>query len=298
MIERRHYVRLYLPLRLEYKVLRIKGLKKDTLIYNIGAGGICMYAPENFKDKEELSLDIFLPDGLGNLCAQAEVVWTKTIDDKPLVGLKFTNLSSFDRSRIISFVNLEKQKEEAFVLKNTNQIVFFKETELKDKTEIMNLLLSNINRIEQDLRFIDKNIDLPDTGRIDILCLDSYGALVIVEISTEENENILVMALKHYDWILRHIEILNKIYRVGINQNLKPRLILIAPHFSEAFKRLIGSVAPIINIMILEYNCIESHENRGLFLKKVAKLAKDGTFLKDFTPHDKEEPSTEKPELL
>ena len=298
MLERRRYVRICLPIRAEYKPLEIKAAKKDTILRDIGAGGVCLYSDEGLGANRALSLDIFFPDGLGSLSAQAKIAWARQEDEKNLVGLEFTNISSFDRSRIISFVNIEKQKEKSFLIKPTSQIVFFKETEIKDKAEVLNLLLTNIDKVQPDLRVVDKNIDLTDEVKLDILCVDSYGALVLTELFAEENEFILVHALKHYDWVMRHADILCKIYRLKINSNLRPRVILIAPRFSEPFKRLIESISTMIDILILEYVCIESKESKGIFLKKATQTAVDAISPKDLTPHDKEdEKPTDKPQL-
>ncbi|MDD5045018.1 MAG: PilZ domain-containing protein [Candidatus Omnitrophica bacterium] len=299
MLERRRYVRLYLPIRVEYKPLAIKNLKKSTIVRDIGGGGICLFVDSVPKEKAEASLDIYFPDGLGVLSAQGRIAWVKQEDAKVLAGVKFTNISSFDRSRIISFINSEKQRERPCVIAQTNQVVFFKETELKDKGEILELLLPNIDKVDPGLRVVDKNIDLSNSLKLDVLCLDSYGALVLIEILTEENESILVDALKHYDWAMRHMDILAKIYRLKINLNLRPRIVLMAPHFSDPFKHLVDSIATTVNILILEYVCIESRESKGIFLKKAVKPAKDIILPKDLTPHDKEEPtSTDKPDFL
>ena len=300
MLERREYVRLYLPIRVEYKPLQEKGLKHNTIINNIGGGGVCLYGDDNLDEKSELSLDIYFPDGLGSLSAQGHITWMKKLEDGAMAGIKFSNISSFDRSRIISFINMEMQQERTHVIRETSQIVFFKETALKDKHEILELLLANLDKIEPDLRVVDKQIDLPDSGKLDVLCVDSFGALSIIQVLIEEDENVLVRALKHYDWVLRHMDVLGKIYRFKFNHNLRPRVILIAPHFSDPFKRLIESVSTMVNIAIFEYACLESKESKGIFLKKAAKNPKDAIISKDFTRDEKkqEQSPTDKPQLF
>ncbi|MCM8779996.1 MAG: PilZ domain-containing protein [Candidatus Omnitrophica bacterium] len=300
MLERREYVRLYLPIRVEYKPLQEKGLKQNTIINNIGGGGVCLYGDDNLNEKCDLSLDIYFPDGLGSLSAQGRIIWVKNLEEGTMAGIKFTNISSFDRSRIVSFINMEMQQERTHIIKETSQIVFFKETAVKNKHEILEILLANLEKIESDLRVIDKNIDLPDSGKLDVLCIDSFGALSIIQLLIEEDENVLVRALKHYDWVLRHMDVLGKIYRFKFNHNLRPRVILIAPHFSDPFKRLIESVSAMVNIAIFEYACLESKDSKGIFLKKALKNSKSAITSKDFMRDDKkqEQSPTDGPKLF
>lgn len=271
MEEKRKYVRLNLPLKAKYRHPGQREEQKESAVRDISAGGLSIFTAEMLEQRKEICLDICFPDDLGNIYCFGEVVWIKERDKGALIGLGFTHLSSFDRSRIISFINSEKLKEQTGFCENLGQLIFFKETEAIDKPEIMSMLINNAQKLEQGLKFIDKNIDFAEAGTLDILGIDSRDTIVLIELLLEESEYMLITALKHFEWVLRHAAILGKVYRLNINLAKKPRIILISPHFSDSFKHLAETIGPV-RMELLEFSCIESRESKGIFLKKTDKL--------------------------
>jgi len=268
MQEKREFVRINLPLKLKYRPLDFKSTDKEATSRDISAGGISIYAASILEHEKELSLDIALPDDLGHLYAQARVAWLNLTEENHLAGLKFSRLSAFDRSRLISFINLEKQKEYISQRQSAGEITFFKDTPLKDKAEIMELMLVNLECLEPGLKLVDKNIDFSEGGTLDILAIDYTNTLVLMELLPKEQEEVLIVALKHFEWVIRHLSVLKKIYALPIELSSIPRIIIIAPRFTDSFKRLTENIHPA-RIELFEYRCLETQGTRGLFLNKL-----------------------------
>ena len=92
-------------------------------------------------------------------------------------------------------------------------------------------------------------------GPLDLLLVDSGGALVIAELKVLRDDNMLTQAIDYYDDIVENIEGLARIYQdSNIDPTKAPRLILLAPNFSQ---ELINRCKWIdIPLLLIEYQCI------------------------------------------
>lgn len=86
--------------------------------------------------------------------------------------------------------------------------------------------------IEADLKYLDHQRGT-DRGPLDVLMVDSGGALVVAELKIVEDDSMLVQGLDYYDFVVRNIEAICRVYA---DHNPDPRqaarLFLIAPSFS------------------------------------------------------------------
>lgn len=75
-------------------------------------------------------------------------------------------------------------------------------------------------------------------GRLDMLLVDSGGALVIAELKVVEDNNMLAQGLDYYDHVVETIHAMALIQYAGrFDPAQPPRLLLIAPAFSELLLR-------------------------------------------------------------
>lgn len=88
--------------------------------------------------------------------------------------------------------------------------------------------------IEDGLRYVDHQRAAGE-GRLDVLLVDSGGALVVAELKVVEDDNMLVQALDYYDYVSAHRDAFARAYPAGkIDPMQAARLLLIAPGFSVA----------------------------------------------------------------
>lgn len=116
--------------------------------------------------------------------------------------------------------------------------------------------------IEEGLRYVDHQ---RKAGRdpLDVLMVDSGGALIVAELKVREDDGMLVQGIDYYDWITRNIEGLSRAYKsFDINPTQTPRLLLIAPSVSV---KLLNRCKWIdIPISIFTYNCLKFEDSDEL----------------------------------
>lgn len=111
-----------------------------------------------------------------------------------------------------------------------------KEVRLKEREELEPLLVDNPDSIEEGMKILAHQLPT-DSGPLDILALDADGVLTVIELKDEVNDGQLDQGLRYYDWARSNIAWLSRNYK-GIDDKQMPRLVLIAPGFSEALRRV------------------------------------------------------------
>lgn len=96
------------------------------------------------------------------------------------------------------------------------------------------MITNEINRIEKGLTVVCSHVPVDDKTTLDILCHDSDGQLVILQLNIDEDDNMLLQGIRSLNYVDRFKSFLKATYnKHKINEKKKPRLILIAPSFSE-----------------------------------------------------------------
>jgi hypothetical protein len=129
--------------------------------------------------------------------------------------------------------------------------------EIKEKEELEPIIVGNPELIEEGMGIVAHQLTTP-TGPLDILAVDEEGALAIIELKNEidEEENQLLQALRYYDWCFENRAWLANAYKEkSIDPQKDPRLILVAPDFSESLKRLAKFLA--VEVELYRYQAIE-----------------------------------------
>jgi hypothetical protein len=129
------------------------------------------------------------------------------------------------------------------------------EIEIKEKNELEPMLVQDIEQIEQGLKFIGRQMPT-DSGPLDILAVDSDGALVIIELKSVIDEGQLIQGLRYYDWVATNAAWISHAYKdIGIDPKESCRLILIAPGFDETTKRVARYID--IELDLKKYICFQ-----------------------------------------
>jgi len=125
-----------------------------------------------------------------------------------------------------------------------------------DEKELESLLLKNPDVIEEDLRILGRQVQT-DTGPLDLLATDCDKTLTVIELKNRIDDSQLDQGLRYYDWVRTHVGWIAQAYPNKVDIKQEPRLILIAPAFSENLKRIAKYVAYSIPLELLEYHVIE-----------------------------------------
>lgn len=108
------------------------------------------------------------------------------------------------------------------------------------------MVVNEINMVEKGLTVICSNVPITDKTTLDVLCHDSNGQLVILQLNVEEDDAMLLQGLESFDYVDKFKSFLKATYnKHKIDDKEKPRLILIAPSFSDAVRRAVESMKGI-----------------------------------------------------
>ncbi len=142
-----------------------------------------------------------------------------------------------------------------------------KQVEISEK-ELEDMLKDNLHLIEEGLKFIGNQI-VAGRGPLDILAVDNGGSLVVMELKVVESDDMLVQALDYYDWTLKHIDSVRRMYpRFNVDYEQSPRLILVAPSFTQTL--LWRAVYLTISPELFTFKCLEADGKRGLLFEAVS----------------------------
>jgi len=139
-----------------------------------------------------------------------------------------------------------------------------KAVSVREKEELEPLLVANPDIIEDGLKIIAHQHPT-DSGPLDILAVDSDGTLVVIELKNEASDGHLDQGLRYYDWCRQNISWIANAYstKTKINAEVTPRLMLVAPAFTETVKRIAKYVDAELDL--IEYHAFENEKGeRGL----------------------------------
>jgi len=135
------------------------------------------------------------------------------------------------------------------------------EVEVSEK-ELEDLLNEDPEAIEEGMRILGRQIKT-DSGILDVLAVDMDGVLTIIELKNEIDDGQLDQGLRYYDWARTNIQLISQSFK-EVDAEEEPRLILIAPAFSENLKRVVKYVNA--NLNLFEYHVIKTPDGQRYVL--------------------------------
>jgi hypothetical protein len=173
---------------------------------------------------------------------------------------------------------------------------------VESKQELEQMITNEIDRIEKGLTVVCSHVPINDNTTLDILCHDNDGQLVILQLNVNEDDNMLLRGIQSLDYVDKLKSFLKATYnKYKINEKKKPRLILVAPSFSEALCHAVEYMQGVhIDLYGWEYLkpppwkpifAWKKKEEEPTEKKREPKPAKN----KEKAPEKKEEPKPEPP---
>ena len=132
--------------------------------------------------------------------------------------------------------------------------------EIEERNKLEPMLVENPYVIEESLRVVTHQ-QQTDTGPLDILGVDADGTLVVIELKNEAAEGHLDQGLRYYDWCRQNIAWISQAFKEHhINNEVLPRLILVAPSFTETVRQIAKYVAIGVELKLCEYQAVENEK--------------------------------------
>lgn len=131
----------------------------------------------------------------------------------------------------------------------------YERREISEK-ELEDMIRQFPHLIEEGLRYVTRQRKTL-RGSLDVLLVDSDNTLVVAELKTEENDEMLMQALDYYDFVSENMEGLARIYKeFDISPERMPRLMLMAPSFSPRLVNRCKWVKEDVQISLCTYQYI------------------------------------------
>ena len=142
----------------------------------------------------------------------------------------------------------------------------FQEIKIERESELRSMLGNNPNIIENGLVVLKQEFST-ESGLIDLLCADSEGRLCIIELKLGQDDNMLLQALRYYDWVYSNRDRIREMFKgTKIDSNKEPKIILIARDFSETLIKSVKYVSPRVDLYSYKYLQSLKSGEKGLLL--------------------------------
>ena len=139
--------------------------------------------------------------------------------------------------------------------------------------ELEDMLTNEITQIEEDLVVIANRVPVNEKATLDILCRDDNGQLVVLQLSVSQDDAMFLYGLQTLDYVDKFKSFLKATYKEQkINDKEKPRLILIAPSFSDAIRSAAEGMKGM-RIDLYEWEYLKLGDQKGLRLAPIFSLA-------------------------
>ncbi len=143
---------------------------------------------------------------------------------------------------------------------------------LESHKELEDMLTTEITQIENELAVIANRVPVNDKATLDILCRDSNGQLVVLQLGISEDDIMFLHGIQSLDYVDKFKSFLKATYKEQkIDDKQKPRLILIAPSFSDAVKTAVEGMKGL-RIDLYEWEYLKLGDQKGLRLQPIFSL--------------------------
>jgi hypothetical protein len=144
-----------------------------------------------------------------------------------------------------------------------------KTVSLAKESDLERILIDHPSCIEDGLVVIAHQHPT-DSGPLDILGVDSLETLVVIELKNEASDGHLDQGLRYYDWCRQNVSWIAAAYagKAKIKAENSPRLLLVAPSFTETVRR----IAKYVNaeLELIEFHAFQNEKGeRGLICNSI-----------------------------
>jgi hypothetical protein len=136
----------------------------------------------------------------------------------------------------------------------------FEKIDFAKESQLEYVAKTNPDQIEDGLVYLEHQLHV-GRGFLDVLFVDSKGAFVAAELKIGNDDGILTQALKYYDSVETDKDRLASHFakakvdspKPRIDPDREPRILLVAPGFSEETRKAARHVEPDITLLEYEY---------------------------------------------
>ena len=144
------------------------------------------------------------------------------------------------------------------------------EIQVKTSDSLENLVVRNIENVEEGLTILGRQIPVNEHNIVDLLCVDRNGQIVIFKLSLNKDDNMLFEGLRTFHEV-NNVKKLLKFFNNNskINDKELPRLILVAPSFSNNSKNITKNMSGV-KISLHEWEYLKFGDKKTVRFKLVS----------------------------
>lgn len=140
---------------------------------------------------------------------------------------------------------------------------------IDSRPELEEMVNKELRQIDADLTMICSNVPINDKATLDVLCHDNNGQLVIMQLSVCEDDVMLLHGIQSLDYVDKFKSFLKATYnKHNIDDQVKPRLVLVAPSFSDAVRHAVENMKGL-HIDLYEWEYLRIGDNTGFHLQPI-----------------------------
>lgn len=142
--------------------------------------------------------------------------------------------------------------------------------EITSRRELEVMIVKEIETIEEELTTMGNQVPINGQTKLDVLCHDENGQLVVFKLSVTEDDGMLFEGLKALNQLDAVKHILKFHYQnFKISDHERPRLVLIAPSFSKNLQTIANHISGM-RIDLYEWEYLKFGDNKGLRVKPIS----------------------------
>jgi len=128
----------------------------------------------------------------------------------------------------------------------------------ENERELEDIIFNEPETVEEGFSILARQLYTTYGGKLDLLGLDNSGKMVVIELKVTEDDGMFAQALDYFAWVNDNIDSLKRMFpEYNIDENQTPRIVLIAPSFSDNVRRRITHVRDDINISLNSYSLLK-----------------------------------------
>jgi hypothetical protein len=111
------------------------------------------------------------------------------------------------------------------------------------RDQLIATLLECSDALEQRLRALAVAVSCSPYGTIDVIAVDRYNRLTVIDVDTVVGDGLLPRGISHVDWATRNLTTVRRMFeKQAIDGSGPPRLALVAPAFSSLVRSAVRQI--------------------------------------------------------
>jgi hypothetical protein len=135
------------------------------------------------------------------------------------------------------------------------------------KEQLTTTLMECQDAIQKGMQTLGSDVPCNPYGEIDLLALDRFNRLTVVEVETSPGDLMLLRGMSHVNWVWQNVLNMQRMYpAVTIDTSEYPELVLVAPGFSPVLRSAVQHMSSP-TVTCLRYHAVAIASGTGILFE-------------------------------